>query len=142
MIKKTVEYEDFNGELCKEDIWFGITKSEIIKAELHGEERLTDVLQRLIDTKNYQGIMQNIERIMEMAYGVKSPDGKRFLKSPKILEEFKASAAYDAVYMEIISDPEVALKFFRDIMPADIAAQMNTPEVQAKVKELMGEAAN
>lgn len=135
MLKKVITYEDFNGEECAEEVWFGITKTEIIKAELAGAERMTDTLRKMINLKDGQGIMRAFDKLVDMSYGVKSADGKRFEKSPELLAKFKSSAAYDSLYMEIMSDTDKALAFIKGIMPAEIGAQLDTPEIQKKIDE-------
>ena len=53
--------------------------------------------------------------------GIKSPDGKRFVKSDEIAQDFVSSPAFDTLFMEIATDADKALQFVKGIMPAEFA---------------------
>ncbi len=46
-----------------------------------------------------------------MAYGQKSDDGKRFIKSEQLREEFSQTAAYSTLFMELAMDDNAAVIF-------------------------------
>ena len=55
-----------------------------------------------------------------MAYGVKSDDGKRFIKNERLREEFASSEAYSVLFMEIVTDADAAAKFINAVIPAGL----------------------
>ena len=55
-----------------------------------------------------------------MSYGVKSPDGKKFIKSEEITKDFKDTNAYDVMFIKYLSHPESFNAFIDGIMPKDI----------------------
>ena len=56
------------------------------------------------------------------AYGVKSPDGRRFIKSQELSDEFAQTEAYSELFMELAQDAEKAAEFVNGIVPAGAAA--------------------
>ena len=67
------------------------------------------------------------EKIITGSYGKKSEDGRRFIKSPELTEEFLQSAAYSALFMELISpDSEFTpIDFIKGVLPASIANEID-----------------
>ena len=69
-------------------------------------------------------IVKTLKAIILKAYGEKSPDGKRFIKSKELSESFAQTEAYSQLFMELMSDAEAGAKFINGILPADIAKQV------------------
>ena len=65
------------------------------------------------------------------AYGEKSPDGKRFIKSPELSEAFSQTEAYSELFMELASDSDAASKFVNGIIPADMVKAAEKQQQQA-----------
>ena len=61
------------------------------------------------------------------AYGVKSDDGRRFIKSKELSEEFAQTEAYSQIFMELATDADAAAKFVNGIIPADLAQKAALP---------------
>lgn len=138
MLKKTIKYTDFNDVEQTEDVYFHLSKAELVKLEashstIQGEKvsgGFREKLEAIVKAGNGREIMNIFEEIIDMSYGVRSEDGKRFNKSKALTEEFKTSAAYDEFFMEIVTDAEKAAQFVNGIVPADIAkamAEQDTP---------------
>ena len=81
MLKKTIEFTDYNGETRKEDFYFNLSKAELMEMELGTSGGFAEMLQRLVDTQDVPEIMKVFKQVVMKAYGVKSPDGKRFITS-------------------------------------------------------------
>ena len=64
------------------------------------------------------------------AYGVKSEDGKRFIKSEQIREEFKQSLAYEALIEDFHDDSRKVLEHFISGVTAHIRG-LNTAAAAA-----------
>lgn len=120
MLKKTVSYEDYNGVERTEDFYFNLTKSEIMKLEMGTEGGYAEMLQRISNAKDAPEIMNQFERLLKMAYGERSDDGRRFVKSEAISEAFLQTPAYDTIFMELCTDAEKAAKFINAIVPKDM----------------------
>lgn len=120
MIKKHITYTDYNGVERTEDFFFNLTKPEIIELELGVTGGLSEMLQKIINTKDIAQLMRFFKKIVLMSYGEKSPDGKRFVKSDEISKAFSETEAYTQIYMELVSDSEKAAEFVHGIVPKDL----------------------
>ena len=124
MIKKRIKYEDFDGNQREEDFYFNLSKSELSKMQLSVSGGFDKLLEKVVNEKNVPEIMKTFEEIILTSYGEKSNDGKYFNKSPEMAEAFKHTAAYDELFMSILSSPDAATEFIRGILPASVSAQI------------------
>lgn len=129
MLKKTVTYEDFNGESNTEELYFNLTKTELTNLQLSKEGGFDTYIQRIVDAKDTPELAKAFREIILMSYGVKSHDGKRFVKidpyGHKLADEFSQSAAFDALYMELITDDKAAAAFINGVVPQNIDTSAN-----------------
>lgn len=121
MIKEPITYTDYNGTERTEDFYFHLTKAEIMKMELGVKGGLAEQIQRIIAAQDTPAIIEIFEDLIKKSYGVKSPDGRGFLKRKEDLEAFMATEAYSILFMKLSTDAEAASKFIKGIVPADIA---------------------
>lgn len=70
------------------------------------------------------------------AYGARSEDGERFLKSDSMTEDFRQSAAFDALMEELISSPDGGADFILQCLPASVRADALQ---NAAIREQMGD---
>lgn len=124
MIKKTITYTDFNGNERTEDQYFNLSKAEITKMELSIKGGLAEMIKRIVDAQDTPAIIEVFEDLIKRSYGVKTPDGRGFVKRAEDLEAFMATEAYSQLFMELATDADAAAKFVNGIIPADMASQM------------------
>lgn len=143
MLKKPITYTDFNGETVTEEFYFNLTAAELARMELSASDNTTagmqDYLNRVIKSGKGQDILDAFEKFITASYGQRSPDGRRFTKSPELLEDFKAIGAYDALFMQMVTDAEAGAKFVNGIMPADLAAKAQEIINQERAAGIKGE---
>lgn len=132
MYKKTITYVGYDGVERTEDFYFHITKSEIFKLELSIDGGYAEMLQRMIDKKDAKTIMKYFDEFIKAAYGEKSDDGRRFVKSKEISEAFSHTPAYDKLFMECVTDTEAGIKFITEIFPPDIQKTLETSDLMKK----------
>lgn len=120
MLKKTVKYVDYNGVERTEDFYFNMTKAEITEMELSVEGGFSKMLQELVASKDNVKIVQLFKEMVLKAYGEKSPDGRRFVKSKELSEAFVQTEAYSEIFMELALNEEAAAAFINGIMPANL----------------------
>ena len=72
MIKKTIKYEDYNGNEREEEFYFNLSNAELTKMELGVEGGLSERLKKVLATKDTPQILKVFEEIINKAYGVKS----------------------------------------------------------------------
>jgi hypothetical protein len=123
MIKKTITYSDFNGTERTEDFYFNLTKAEITKMELSIKGGLAEMIQRIVAAQDTPAIIEVFEDLIKRSYGVKTPDGRGFVKKAEDLEAFMSTEAYSQLFMELATDADAAAKFVNGVVPADMAKQ-------------------
>lgn len=129
MLRKTITYTDYNGETRKEDFYFNMTRAEVTEMELSIDGGLSDMIKRVTEAKDVPTIIKIFKDLVLKAYGVKSPDGKRFIKSKELSEEFSQTEAYSDLFMELATDSAAAAAFVNGIMPQDIQAKSAALEI-------------
>lgn len=118
MLKKVIKYTDFNGVEREEPFYFNLTKAEMIELEMSVDGGFTEFVTKVIQTKDQKVLMQMFKDFILKAYGEKSDDGKRFIKSPEISANFASTEAYSELFMELLSDSDAAAKFINGLAPA------------------------
>ena len=124
MLKKTIEYTDYNGVTRTEDFYFNLSKAEILEMELSTAGGFSEHVQRIIDAQDTPTLIAIFKDLILKSYGVKSPDGKRFIKNDTITEEFIQTEAYSKFYIELATDDQASAAFINAIIPADMAKDM------------------
>lgn len=120
MIKKTITYNDFNGNERTEDFYFNLTKAEVMKMEMSTTGGLAEMIKRVVAAQDTPAIIKIFEDLIKLSYGVKTPDGRGFTKKAEDLEAFITTEAYSQLFMELATDADAAAKFVNGIVPADV----------------------
>lgn len=123
MIKETINYTDYNGIERTEDFYFNLTKAEVMELEMSTKGGLAEMIQRIVAAKDQPAIIKVFKDLIVKAYGVKSPDGKRFIKNQEVVDEFIQTEAFSELFMKLATDADAAAKFVNGIVPADLAKQ-------------------
>nr|DAJ18451.1 MAG TPA: hypothetical protein [Siphoviridae sp. ctX2e5] len=117
MLKKTITYTDYDGLERTEEFRFNLTKAELVDMELTTAGTFSETMKRIIAEKDIIRIAKLFKELLLKSYGVKSDDGKRFVKSQELSEAFSQTEAYSDLYIELLSNPEEAAKFFSEVAP-------------------------
>ena len=118
MLKKTITYVDYNGTERKEDFYFNLSKAEIMEMEMGTTGGMVEMINRIVAAQDAPAIIDVFKTMILKAYGEKSADGKRFIKSKEISEAFSQTEAYSQLFMELATDADAASKFVNGIVPA------------------------
>ena len=118
MLKKTITYTDYNGTERTENFYFNLTKAEIMEMELSTHGGLAEQINKVVETKDAPTIIKIFKDLVLKAYGEKSADGRRFMKSEEIANGFAQTEAYSILFMELATDAEAAAAFVNGIVPA------------------------
>ena len=131
MIKKTVTYTDYNGVERTENFYFNMSKAEVMEMELSTAGGMAESIQKIVDAKDAPAIIRVFKELVLKAYGVKSDDGRRFMKikpdGTQYADEFKETEAYSQIFMELATDADKAAEFVNGIMPAELAQKAALP---------------
>ena len=122
MIKKTINYTDYNGNHRKMDAYFNLTKAELVRMQAGTSGGLDEKLQQISDAKNGNAAIDVIEDVIKRSYGIKTDDGG-FVKKQEYLEAFMATEAYSELFMQLLTDDVAAAEFIKGVIPADLAKQ-------------------
>lgn len=120
MIKKTITYTDYDGNTRKEDFYFNLSKAELAEMNYGATGGMQKVLERMTQEQDMRRLLELVKEIVLKSYGQKSMDGKRFIKSEQLREEFSQTEAYSNLYVELLEDGDAAAAFFKGILPSDI----------------------
>lgn len=121
MLKKLIKYTDYDGRERAENFYFYLSKAELMEMELGVDGGMQQMIQLIIDKQDIPKIMAAFKRIILKAYGEKSPDGRRFIKSDALSEAFSQTEAYSNLYMELVTNAESAAAFINGIVPTEVA---------------------
>lgn len=123
MLKKTITYIDYNGVQRTEDHYFNLSKAEIMEMEMSTTGGLAEMIQKIVAAQDSPAIIKIFKELILKAYGEKSPDGKRFIKSEEISTAFSQTEAYSQLFMELATNSDAAAEFVNGIVPQGMANQ-------------------
>jgi hypothetical protein len=125
MIKKTVTFTDFDGNKRTEDFYFHLTEQELTEWELSVDGGLSGVLTRIVNSQDTKTLIGIFKDLLMKSYGVKTPDGRGFVKNEEVLNNFTCTQAFSDIYMELATDDKAAAEFVNGVMPAGLAEKAN-----------------
>ena len=120
MLKKIITYTDYNGVERTEPFYFNLSKAELMEMELGVTGGMTEMLDKIIAAKDAPSLMKTFKEMIMKAYGIKSDDGKRLIKSEELSIAFTQTEAYSVLFMELITDDKAAADFVNGIIPNEI----------------------
>lgn len=118
MYKETITYTDYDGNERKEDFYFNLTKAELVEMEYSEVGGFKKMLENIIATQDQPRIIAIFKKIILAAYGEKSMDGRRFIKSEELRVGFSQTEAYSSLFVDLATDADHASKFINGILPA------------------------
>ena len=117
MLKKTMTYTDFDGNTRTEEFHFNLTKAEIMEMEMCETGGMAKMLEKIVQEQDSKKIIQNFKEIILKAYGEKSADGRRFVKSKELSEAFSQTNAFNDLAVELYTNADAAAAFMNAIIP-------------------------
>lgn len=132
MLKKTIPFIDYNGVERTEDCYFNLTQAEVVEMEMGVEGGYSEMINRVIASKNAIEIMRIFKDFISKSYGIKSPDGIRFEKSAEISNAFMQTEAYSNLFMELCTDANSAAEFVKGILPKPVNKQADIHPINAE----------
>ena len=130
MLKKIITYTDYNGVERTEPFYFNLSKAELMEMELGVTGGMTEMLDKIITAKDAPSLMKTFKEMIMKAYGVKSDDGKRLIKSEELSIAFTQTEAYSVLFMELITDDKAAADFVNGIIPNEIQTEVAAQTAQ------------
>lgn len=121
MLKKTITYEDYNGSTRTEDFFFNLTEAELTEMQMSVKGGFAAMIADMVKAEDATSLIKILKDIIIKSYGVKSDDGRRFIKKPELTEEFIETPAFSTLYMELATDEKAAADFINKIVPTKLA---------------------
>lgn len=140
MQKLTIQFENFDGETVSEDLYFHLNIKELQAME-EWPVPLTKRIADLTNTQDGKKAFELMRDIIEAAYGERSEDGKRFVKSEEVLKNFTEGLAYDEVIIKFIDGSMDLAKFIEGLLPKKVfeLAKKNAKDSHDEVKKYLVE---
>ena len=129
MLKKTITHTDYNGIERTEDHYFNLSKAEIMELELGTAGGFVEMIEKIVAANDAPSIIKVFKDLILKAYGEKSADGKRFVKSEEISRAFSQTEAYSQLFMELATDSDAAAQFVNGIVPGDLSQKLEKANV-------------
>ena len=129
MYVKKITYTDYDGNEREEEFRFNLTKAELLEWELTTEGGMQNLLTKIVAEKDQVKIAEMFKKIILKSYGIKSPDGRRFIKvvdGHAVADDFVQTEAYSDLIMELLTSPDAASEFVKRIVP-NIPEQNHAP---------------
>jgi len=134
MLCKTIKFEDWNGVEREEDFYFNLSESELMEMEMSTEGGFTSMMLKIIQKKSAPKLMEVFKTLIAKSYGEKSDDGRRFVKTKELADEFMQTPAYDSLFMELVTNADAASSFINGIVPKKLSEKAQSAEVQEQLK--------
>lgn len=123
MFKKTIAFEDFNGNTVSKDFYFHMSKAELLTMAADGDA-MVQRINRIIDSKDGAAIIKEFRELIEAAVGMRSEDGERFVKNPIAVSNLVDSPAFGELLMELCTNAEASAEFVRQLVPEKMQKEM------------------
>ena len=121
MYKKTIAYTDYFGEEREETFYFHFSEAELSKMELSRNGGISRFVEKIIQTKDNPKLVDMFEDFILSAYGEKSEDGRRFIKTDELSTAFKQTPAYSILFMQLITDADELARFIKEVVPKELS---------------------
>lgn len=122
MYKITETYTDYDDNQRTEDFYFNYSKAELADLQFSVAGGLAGMIDKIIKTNDIPELVKLFRELIQKAYGQKSNDGRRFIKSPELTKEFTETVAYSQIYMRLATDSKAAQEFINKVVPKDMQA--------------------
>lgn len=135
MLQKTITYRDFDDNERTETFRFYLSKAELVEMETGITGGMSEMLRKIVEAQDVKQIIEVFKVFILKAYGEKSPDGRRFIKSQEITDAFVQTEAYSDLFMELSTDAEAALAFIKGLLPQGFIESGTLPSVSELEKQ-------
>ena len=130
MFKKTMTFDDLEGNEVSQTFYFNYTKKEVM--ELLEFKQLEAKIAHLTTPTSESGLSEPenakmaydiFQELILDAYGEKGADNVTFVKNERTREYLKNHVAFVEIIFEFLENPELAAQFIENCLPAKIVAK-------------------
>ena len=130
MYKITETYTDYDDNQRTEDFYFNYSEAELADLQFSVSGGLAGMIDKIIKTNDMPKLVELFRELIQKAYGEKSNDGRRFMKSPELTKEFTETVAYSQIYMGLATDSKAAQEFINKVVPKSMKDKMQQANQQ------------
>lgn len=130
MYKITETYTDYDDNQRTEDFYFNYSEAELSDLQFSVSGGLAGMIDKIIKTNDMPKLVELFRELIQNAYGEKSNDGRRFMKSPELTKEFTETVAYSQIYMRLATDSKAAQEFINKVVPKSMKDKMQQANQQ------------
>lgn len=131
MVRKEISYTDFNGKSQKDIAYFNMNKAELGKIQMKENGTYIDRLQDLVARRKVEEMFNFVYNLVLDSYGERDPEGRKFVKSKELRDDFEQSIAFSEFLMELVSDGDKLSDFITSILPPDMVTKEGSVNAQA-----------
>lgn len=121
MLKMAVKYLDFNDNERVEDFYFNLTRVEFMRWQAQAGKDLVESMREAVTNNDFNSILKYFEELIKRSYGVKSDDGRHFIKDSAKTRDFMNSSAYDELFWRLSQSPEETKRFIEGVVPKTLS---------------------
>ena len=137
MFKREQKYTDYNGVERTDTLYFNLSKAELMEMELSTQAGVEEMIRMLIATNDNAKIVALFKEMILKSYGIKSEDGRRFIKSKDLRDQFEQSEAYSEFFIAMIANEDnLQTKFINGVINGTNVPNLTEEDAVAKLKEL------
>lgn len=137
MFKYEQKYTDYNGVERTDLLYFNLSKAELMEMELSTQAGVDEMIRMMIATNDNAKIVQLFKEMILKSYGIKSEDGKRFIKTKELRDQFEQSEAYSEFFIAMIANEDnLQTKFINGVVNGTNVPNFSEEDAIAKLKEL------
>ena len=127
MLKKTITFEDLDGNLVTDDFYFHLSKAEIAEMELTKTGGLETYIRGIVAAEDRAEIVKFFKQIISMSVGARGADGRQFIKNDEVRDAFEQTDAYSVLFMELATDADAGAAFINGIVPRGMNPDSDKP---------------
>lgn len=141
MLKRTIKYTNFNDEEKVMEAYFHLGKADITRIAANPE--FLRVMEKASSEKDTKTMLEKIEELVRLSYGVRSEDGERFVKTREVQDAFIQSAAYEEFLADLVTgDGTNFTKFLQGVFPPKLMEQLRQRVKDGEMKDPFAELEN
>lgn len=142
MYKKTLTYEDFEGNEVTKDFYFHLTEAEITEMETSVEGGYGTYLKKIAKEKNTEKLIEYMKFLIGKSYGIKTEFGftKVAPDGAPAIRYFESTNAFSELFMLLATNDLEAVEFCKGILPKKLRDQVSDEAIAEEAKKLTGDA--
>lgn len=123
MLKRAVNYTDYDGNPATLVCYFHLNKFEWLELETYTRGGLIENLENALETNNAKKTIDLLKKIILRAYGEKNPETGVFEKDDDRAVRFSKTEAFSELFYDLAYDEEKSKEFFLGLIPPEVRAQ-------------------